>query len=100
MLANDYFHCLDLFSDPSLHSHQKLPQRSMTVTMNSSDLQQLKENYINMIIDGMDMDSLVQFAFDSMLEELENWTKEDIVDEIMINYDEEVLESVMPTEAS
>ena len=100
MPADDYFHCLDLSSDPSVHYYQKLPQRSMTVTMNSSDLQQLKENYINMIIDGMDMDSLVQFAFDSMLEELENWTKEDIVDEIMINYDEEVLESVMPTEAS
>ena len=100
MPADDYFHCLDLSSDPSVHHYQKLPQRSMTVTMNSSDLQQLKENYINMIIDGMDMDSLVQFAFDSMLEELENWTKEDIVDEIMINYDEEVLESVMPTEAS
>ncbi len=31
MLANDYFHCLDLFGDPSLHSHQKLPQRSMNL---------------------------------------------------------------------
>ena len=32
--------------------------------MNDSELLQLKENYANMIIDGMDMDSLCQMAFD------------------------------------
>ena len=36
--------------------------------MNPEQLNQLKENYINMILDGMDMDTLVQFAFDSMFD--------------------------------
>jgi hypothetical protein len=71
----------------------------MTMTkLNESQLFQLKENYVNMIIDGMDMDSLVQFAFDSILEEIEKWTEDDIVDEIMINYDEETLQYIMPVE--
>jgi hypothetical protein len=38
------------------------------MTMNESELLQLKENYINMIIDGMDMDSLCQMAFDLLLD--------------------------------
>ena len=32
--------------------------------MNNEQLNQLKENYANMIIDGMDMDTLCQMAFE------------------------------------
>ena len=100
MPADDYFHCLDLSSDPSVHHYQKLPQRSMTVTMNSSDLQQLKENYANMIIDGMDMDSLCQMAFDLLLDAYKDCSEDDMKEEILDLYDEEMLEDLMPTEAS
>lgn len=66
--------------------------------MNASDLQELKENYINMIIDGMDMDSLCQMAFDLLLDSYKDWDEDDIKEEILDLYDEEMLESLMPIE--
>ena len=66
--------------------------------MNESDLQQLKENYANMIIDGMDMDSLCQMAFDLLLDSYQDCTEEQMKEEILDLYDEEMLESLMPVE--
>jgi len=66
--------------------------------MNDSELLQLKENYANMIIDGMDMDSLCQMAFDLLLDAYKDCTEDDIKEEILDLYDEEMLESLMPVE--
>jgi hypothetical protein len=66
--------------------------------MNPEQLNQLKENYINMIIDGMDMDSLVQFAFDNMFNNIKDWDEEDVKEEVLECYDEEMFESLMPVE--
>ena len=66
--------------------------------MNPEQLNQLKENYINMILDGMDMDTLVQFAFDSMFDNIKDWDEEDMKQEVTSIYDEEMLESLMPVE--
>ena len=66
--------------------------------MNASDLQQLKENYANMIIDGMDMDSLCQMAFDLLLDAYKDCSEDDIKEEILDLYDDEMLESLMPVE--
>ena len=64
--------------------------------LNESQLFQLKENYVNMIIDGMDMDSLVQFAFDNIIENIKDWDEEDIKMEILECYDEEMWEDLQP----
>ena len=66
--------------------------------MNNEQLNQLKENYANMIIDGMDMDSLCQMAFDMLMDAYKDCTEEDIKEEILDLYDEEMLESLMPVE--
>jgi len=66
--------------------------------MNDSDLFQLKENYAKMIVDGMDMDSLSQMAFDFLMEEYKDCTEEQMKEEVIDLYDEEVLESLMPVE--
>ena len=66
--------------------------------MNESDLQQLKENYANMIIDGMDMDSLCQMAFDLLLDAYKDCSEDDIKEEIIDLYDEEMLNDLMPVE--
>lgn len=63
--------------------------------MTSEQLEQFKTNYAEMIIDGMDMDSLVQFAFDMIMDNLKDWGEDDIKDEILINYDEEMLNDLM-----
>jgi len=67
-----------------------------TVTMNESELLQLKENYINMIIDGMDMDSLCQMAFDLLLDSYQDATEDDMLAEIKDLYDEETLVDLLP----
>ena len=66
--------------------------------MNDSELLQLKENYANMIIDGMDMDSLCQMAFDMLLDAYKDCSEKEIKEEVIDLYDEEVLESLMPVE--
>ena len=66
--------------------------------MNDSELLQLKENYANMIIDGMDMDSLCQMAFDLLLDAYKDCSEDDMKEEIVDLYDEEMLESLMPVE--
>jgi len=66
--------------------------------MNNEQLNQLKENYANMIVDGMDMDDLVQMCFDMLMDAYKDCTEEEIRGEIVDLYDEEVLESLMSVE--
>ena len=62
-------------------------------TMN--ELKTLKENYTHMIIDGMDMDTLITFAFDSIMENIETWTEEEVKEEIIDLYGEETLQDLV-----
>ena len=64
--------------------------------MNESDLETLKENFIIHFLDGMDFDTLYQFAFDSIHETIEIWSEEDIKKEILRMYDEETLRDLSP----
>ena len=66
--------------------------------MNNEQLNQLKENYANMIIDGMDMDSLCQMAFDMLMDAYKDCTEDEIKEEVLEFYDEEMFESLMPVE--
>ena len=66
--------------------------------MNDSELFALKENYANMIIDGMDVDSLAQIAYDLLLDAYKDCSEDEIKEEIVDLYDEEVLEGLMPVE--
>ena len=66
------------------------------MTMTESELFALKENYANMILDGMDMDSLCQFAFDMLMDNLKDLNEEDMKQEVTSIYDEEMLEDLMP----
>ena len=63
--------------------------------LTEDQLDKLKENYANMMIDGMDMDSLVQFAFDRIMHNMEMWDQADITEEIVDLYDEEMLNDLL-----
>lgn len=65
------------------------------VKLNESDLLTAKENYANLIIDGMDMDCLVQFAFDSMMANMETWNTEDLKEEVTDIFDNETWENLI-----
>ena len=66
------------------------------MTMNDSDLFALKENYVNFIIDGMDMDSLVQIAYDLLLDAYNDCTEDDMIAEIKDLYDEDTSIDLLP----
>lgn len=66
-----------------------------SMTLNTMQLLQLKEAYANMIVDDMDMKTLCQFAFDSILSNLESYDVDDLKDEIVELYDEEVLNNLL-----
>jgi len=66
--------------------------------MNSKQLDQFKLNYAEMIVEGMDMDTLITFAVESIEQNMKDWDEDDIKEEILDLYDEEMLESLMPIE--
>ena len=64
--------------------------------LTTSKLDQLKLNYAEMIVEGMDMDSLITFAVESIEQNIKDWDEEDVKEEIIDLYGEETLEGLMP----
>jgi len=63
--------------------------------MNSEKLQQLKENYANMVVDSLDMDDLCQLAFDLLIANYDAISEEQLKGEIVDLYGEETLNDLM-----
>lgn len=66
--------------------------------MTPEQLEQLKDNYLNFIIDGMDMDSLIQMTYDLLMDSYNDSTAEELKEEILDLYDQETLDDLMPTD--
>lgn len=64
--------------------------------MNEQQLEQLKLNYAEMIVDGMDMDSLITFAVESIEQNIKDWDEDDVKEEIVDHYGEDVLNDLLP----
>ena len=64
--------------------------------MNDSQLANLKSNYVEMILDGMDMKTMEALVYDMLIESYELYSEDEMKEEILSDYDEEVLESLMP----
>jgi hypothetical protein len=64
--------------------------------MNRSKLDQLKLNYAELIVEGMDMDTLITFAVESIEQNIKDWDEDDVKSEILDYYGEETLEGLMP----
>lgn len=69
---------------------------SSNFKMNEQQLEQLKLNYAEMIVEGMDMDSLITFAVESIEQNIKDWDEDDVKEEIVEHYGEEVLEGLLP----
>ena len=63
--------------------------------MNKEQLDQLRLNYAEMIVEGMDMDSLITFAVESIEQNLDDWTEDEIKGEILDHYGEETLNDLL-----
>ena len=64
--------------------------------LTTSKLDQLKLNYAELIVEGMDMDTLITFAVESIEQNMKDWDEDDVKSEILDYYDEETLEGLMP----
>ena len=72
---------------------------SSTPIMNESDLFELKENYVDHIIDGMDIDTLCAYAKDCMLngtDGISEWSESEVKEEIVDLYGEDTLNDLTP----
>jgi|TARA_B100001063_G_C16679360_1_gene510869 hypothetical protein len=64
--------------------------------LNESQLDTLRSDYCTMIIDDMDMDSLLGCMFDMMMKEYSTCGQDELIGEILNLYDQEVLDSLLP----
>ena len=65
------------------------------MTLSNEQLSALIDNYANHVIDGMDMDTLVQFAYDSLVAEFNKYTEAELIAEIEELYDEELVNDLL-----
>ena len=65
-------------------------------SMNAKQLDQFKLNYAEMIVEGMDMDTLITFAVESIEQNIKDWDEDDVKSEILDYYGEETLMDLMP----
>ena len=63
---------------------------------NQQDLEQLVENYVTHIVDGMDIQCMEQMLYDLLTREYEKCTWDDVTDEIVELYDEDTLIDLLP----
>ena len=63
--------------------------------MTINQIDQLKNDYAKMIVEGMDMDSLITFAVESIEQNLKNYDMDDIKEEIIDCYGEDVLSDML-----
>ena len=63
--------------------------------MTEEQLDKLRDNYAYLIVDGMDMKSLITFAVETVAQNLDDWTEDEIKGEILDHYGEETLNDLM-----
>ena len=64
--------------------------------MTINQIDQLKNAYAEMIVEGMDMNSLITFAVEAIEQNLKDYNMDELKGEIIDCYDEETLEGLMP----
>ena len=62
----------------------------------NKDTSALVDNYVNHIIDGMDMDCLLQMCHDLLTREYEKLSWDEITEEIIDLYDKDTLIDLIP----
>jgi hypothetical protein len=68
---------------------------SSEMTLTSQQLDQLVENYAERIVDEMDVKCLIQFAYDTIVENFAGKSEEDVLTEISYVYDEDVIQELI-----
>jgi predicted RNA-binding protein Jag len=61
----------------------------------TDQFRQFVENYAERIVDDMDTKTLMQFAYDSIVENLEIQSPDDILEQISCVYDDETVQELL-----
>ena len=72
-------------------------KRANETNLNNVQFEQLKEMYINTIVDSMSMEDLRQFVIGTYQDDLANYTLNGLFEEIEYTLDEEMLEEFITT---
>jgi len=65
------------------------------MTLTDTQLDQLIDNYAERIVDEMDLKCLIQFVYDTIVENLQGKSEEDVLNEISYVYDEDVIQELI-----
>jgi hypothetical protein len=65
------------------------------MTMTDQQLAQFKSNYAEMIIDGMDYKTMEAMVYDVIMESFELYTEDEMKEEVLSHYDEDILAGVI-----
>lgn len=68
--------------------------------LTKTQLEDLISNYAEFIVDGMDYKTLEQYACDMIAQSFSDYSAEELYDEIVELYDQEVFESLLPEGAN
>ena len=85
----------DFLDNLGAQQHNKVIQSQEKTRMTKEQLEQFKSNYCEMIIDGMDMDCLVQMCHDLLMDSYQSCTEEQLKEEILDLYDEDMLNDLI-----
>ena len=61
----------------------------------TDELSTIVERYAEQIMDGMDMKTMEQFVFDTLVDNLNSYTPEELETEILETYGEEFIEDLV-----
>ena len=65
------------------------------MTLNNAQFDQLVENYVSQIVEGLDVESLETMVTDLLVREYETYTEEQIVGEVTDIYGEEFAQELL-----
>ena len=66
--------------------------------MNNKELDNIKQSYAQMIVEGMDMQSLIETAEEAIVNYIKDYELEDLKEEVSDMYGEEVWDDLTSTE--
>ena len=72
-------------------------QRANEITLNDEQFEQLKERYINTIVDSMNVEELEQYVLNDMEDFCDKLSESELINEIKYTLDEEMLEEFITT---
>ena len=65
------------------------------MTLNKAQFDELIENYVSQIVDGLDVEALETMVTDLLIREYETYTEEQIIGEVTDIYGEEIAQELL-----